>query len=56
MESVFINAMIITEFMLESGLVLAGPTGPVPLALCTLFYLSPEVVKCTYTQKFILIA
>ena len=29
----FINATIITELVLESGPVLAGPTGPVPPAL-----------------------
>ena len=33
MQSVFINATIITEFVLESGPVLAGPTGPVAPAL-----------------------
>ena len=33
MESVFINATIITEFVLESGSVLARPTGPVPPSL-----------------------
>ena len=33
MESAFINATIITEFVLKSGPVLAGPTGPVPPAL-----------------------
>ena len=32
MESVYIDATIITEFVLESGPVLAGPTGPVPPA------------------------
>ena len=33
MESAFINATIITELVLESGPVLARPTGPVPPAL-----------------------
>ena len=45
MESAFINATIITEFVLESGLVLAGPTGPVPPIF------SP--VTCTHQAVFV---
>ena len=47
-ESAFINAIIITEFVLESGPVLAGPTGPVPLAL---FLFEPSLLLTTYVLQ-----
>ena len=47
-ENAFINATIITEFVLESGPLLAGLTGPVPPAL---FLFEPSLLLTTYVLQ-----